>query len=70
MATAAGQGFLDGDFKLPAAVEAFRDGNFQLAAEIYTQALNGEASPSTAELYADRARIHFMLGDYTGSYFS
>lgn len=47
MATA---GALDLDSK---AMAAFVDDDFELATELYTQAI--EASPATAELYADRA---------------
>uniref|UniRef100_A0A0E0GQI9 Uncharacterized protein n=1 Tax=Oryza nivara TaxID=4536 RepID=A0A0E0GQI9_ORYNI len=35
------------------AMAAFVDDDFELATELYTQAI--EASPATAELYADRA---------------
>nr|AAF18438.1 Sgt1 [Oryza sativa] len=42
---------------------AFVDDDFELAAELYTQAI--EASPATAELYADRAQAHIKLGNYT-----
>ncbi len=44
---------------------AFVDDDFELAAELYTQAI--EASPATAELYADRAQAHIKLGNYTGN---
>ncbi len=47
MATA---GALDLDSK---AMAAFVDDDFELATELYTQAI--EASPATAEFYADRA---------------